>query len=333
MKTRLLLLILLSALSPMLRGSDHGVILLYHHVSDETPPSTSVSPDRFIEHLDYLTEHDFKVVPLQTLLEGALGGGALPENAIAITFDDAYESVYTEAAARLAERNLPFTVFVASQPLDEGIQGYMSWSQLSELPQMGGAIGGHSHSHDHLARRQRDESEQQWLQRAKREVDYNLERLEAELGLVVEMFAYPYGEYSPEIKKLLEDRQLYGLAQQSGASGRHTDPQQIPRFPMSTGQDSLERLRLAAKSRPLPVVNEQAIGSSRLRIELASDDLPAVSCYSADGVTVPVAQQDLRSYQIELPPTQAGRNKVNCTAPTREKEGEFYWYSYLWLGD
>ena len=34
-----------------------GVILLYHHVADDTPRSTSVTPDEFAQHLDYIAEH------------------------------------------------------------------------------------------------------------------------------------------------------------------------------------------------------------------------------------------------------------------------------------
>ena len=36
------------------QSADHAVILLYHHVSDETPPSTSVSPAVFRQHRDFL---------------------------------------------------------------------------------------------------------------------------------------------------------------------------------------------------------------------------------------------------------------------------------------
>jgi hypothetical protein len=40
----------------------HGVILAYHHVSTDTPPSTSISPEDFEKHLHYLKENDFNVI-------------------------------------------------------------------------------------------------------------------------------------------------------------------------------------------------------------------------------------------------------------------------------
>lgn len=327
----LLLLAALVAFQPAFGAADHGVVLLYHHVSESTPPSTSVTPDRFRQHLDYLSDNGFNVIPLDELLSKGLSGEALPENAVAITFDDAYISVFTEAAPMLARRDWPFTVFLASQPLDDEVQGYMTWQQAGELGDMGGAIGGHTHSHDYLARRQEGETDRQWRRRAETEIDHNLQRIRAALGTEVTAFAYPFGEYDPALKSMVEKRGLLGLAQQSGAVGRHTDPQQIPRFPMATSHDDVERLKLAIDSRPLPVVDERRDGSS-LTLVLAHPELPTVSCFSSGGEKLSLSQVDETRYRIELPPARPGRNKANCTAPTGEA-GEFYWYSYLWLGD
>lgn len=326
----LFFLAMLPALSGAAGAADHGVVLLYHHVSESTPPSTSVAPERFRQHLDYLSDNGFTVMPLNELLSRGMAGEPLPENAAAITFDDAYLSVFTEAAPMLARRGWPFTVFLASQPLDDEVQGYMSWEQARELLAMGGSIGAHSHSHDYLARRQEGENERQWHRRMETEIDQNLERMTTELKMEVTAFAYPFGEYNQVLKDMVEQRGLFGLAQQSGAIGRHTDPQQIPRFPMATGHDDIDRLKLAINSQPLPVVEEHREGGS-LTLVLANSGLPAISCFSGGGESVPVATVDETRYRVELPATRPGRNRINCTAPTGGNAGEFYWHSYLWL--
>ena len=313
-----------------LATAEHGVILLYHHVSESTPPSTSVTPQRFQQHLDYLADNDFTVIPLDQLLSAGLAGKPLPDNAVAITFDDAYLSVFTEAAPRLQKKNWPFTVFLASEPLDDGVAGYMSWPQAQKLLAMGGTIGAHSHTHGYLARKQKNETNSQWQQRMEREIDTNLERIESELDLTPTAFAYPFGEYNDFLKDAVKERNLYGLAQQSGAVDRYTDPQQIPRFPLATGYDDLDRLKLAVNSRPLPVVKEQRDGQS-LILEVVSSDLPAINCFSAGGEKLLLQQMDSQRYRLKLPPTEPGRNKVNCTAPSDGKTGEFFWYSYLWM--
>lgn len=312
-------------------AADHGVVLVYHHVSESTPPSTSVTPARFEQHLDFLEQNDFQALPLETLLDAALSGGDLPDNAVAITFDDAYESVLTEAAPRLKQREWPFTVFVASEPVDNGTSGYMSWRQLEQLIEHGGSVGAHSHTHGHLARRKEGESDTQWAGRMRQEIDLNLERLDAELNVQPTVFAYPFGEYNDTLKHLLTDRGLIGLAQQSGAVGAVTDPRQIPRFPMATGFSDMDRFKMAVNTRPLPVVSETKTGGN-LSVQLQSSDLPAIGCFSASGDRLDLERVGKTGYRIDLPPAKPGRNKINCTAPSGKRSGEFFWYSYLWLG-
>lgn len=333
------LLSLLLLCSLPLAAADHAVVLIYHHVSDDTPPSTSVSPAQFQAHLDYLSQHDYRVLPLSDLLESLLQGEAVPDKSVAITFDDAYRSVYTEAAPRLQRLGWPFTVFLADQPLDQGLAQFMSWEELRLLLGRGAEVGAHSSTHAHLARRLAGESEADWEVRVAHEIDHNLKRIRQELGVEARSFAYPYGEYNPALKRLLAQRGLYGIAQQSGALGAHTDPQQVPRFPMATGFADLQRFRTAVDSRPLPVAKETWQGPAeapqRLLLELRPGDYRsvAIGCYAASGEPLDLQRPQSEQLLIALPATRPGRNKINCTAPSRQQGGVFYWHSVLWLGD
>ena len=49
-----------------------AVILQYHHVSNETPESTSISPQQFEAHLQYLADNHFNVVPLSELMNESM---------------------------------------------------------------------------------------------------------------------------------------------------------------------------------------------------------------------------------------------------------------------
>ena len=55
---------------------------------------------------------------------------------MAITIDDAFISVYKEGWPLLKEYNYPFTLFVATDPIDQRLNGYMNWDQLRELELM-----------------------------------------------------------------------------------------------------------------------------------------------------------------------------------------------------
>ncbi|MBD3640980.1 MAG: polysaccharide deacetylase, partial [Marinobacter sp.] len=86
------------------------VVLQYHHVSDSTPPATSTSVSLFEAQLEMIDDLGLEVVPLLSGTRTALQESN-KANAIALTFDDAYDSAYTTAAPMLASRRYPYTVF------------------------------------------------------------------------------------------------------------------------------------------------------------------------------------------------------------------------------
>ena len=246
-------------------GADHGVVLLYHHIDDSTPPETSTEPHQFRAHLDYLDDEGFTVLRLSAMLGALARGEPVPDNAVAITFDDAYPSVYATATPELVARGMPFTVFIATDDIDRGNATYMTWAQLRSLDRTFADFGAHSLSHGHLLERRGGESEAQWRERAGEEIRASASRIETALDTEVASFAYPYGEYDEALVELVAAAGLYGLAQQSGAFGAGVSPQQVPRFPMGGGYDGLTRLVTAVRSRPLPVTVAASPGRRRAR--------------------------------------------------------------------
>lgn len=317
-----------------------GVILIYHHISDSTPAITSVDPDLFEEHLDYLEDEGFQVITTKRMLAAIKNSKPLPEKAIAIHFDDAYESVYTHAYPQLKSRNWPFSIFVATEAIDKKFNGYMTWQQLTEVAEYGAEIGGHSVSHTHLVRRLDGEWSWQWRSRVSNEIDAGIIRIQEKLGTQVELFAYPYGEFNDDLVKMLEKRNVYGLAQHSGAVGPLTNFYAIPRYPMAAGFARMDRFKLVANSKPLPVADVDAgdrvrtagEDSGTLELELTEGDyqIQNLACYSSAGKALEIARDGFE-VEVALPEFKAGRNKVNCTAPSANEKSVFYWFSQLWL--
>lgn len=338
-------LVLAGALVTGSGAAGAGVVLVYHHVSDQTPPSTSVTPERFAAHLDYLDEHDFQVWPVERLLAAALDGAeTLPDRVVAITFDDAYASVHRTAWPMLRERGWPFAVFANTDAIDAGRAPYMDWEALRELHADGVSIGNHSASHAHLIARQTDESRRAWRERVRADLDKARQRITEEIGVEPTVFAYPYGEDSAALAELVDEDHAFALVQRSGAVGDHTDPLAVPRFPMASGFDSIERFKLAVHSRALPVTSAQASPPGdgvrgpvqSLRLTLADGDyrVDRIACFSSAGAR-------LDTHLVEGPPHRVditiggrgsiGRNKINCTAPAAEAGGDFFWYSFQWV--
>ena len=326
------------------QADDHAVALIYHHVSKDTPALTSVSPAVFEQHLDYLAEHKFNIWPLSRILDALDKGRNLPANTVAITFDDAYRSIYTEAFPRLRKRNWPFTIFVSSTSIDNGYADYLNWEQLREMVKAGNEIGNHSHSHGHLVRRLKGESSKQWQTRVTADIKMAADRIKKEIGSDSSLFAYPYGEYSQSLKAIVRSLGYRGIAQQSGAIGAHSDFLAIPRFPMATAYSGLERFATAVNSRPLPVTSVSVTGNDetswrsikRLQLTLADGDYRAhqLGCYRSSGT--PLAMKTITEHPLTVSITisgeqTAGRHKINCTVPANNTPGVFYWYSHQWL--
>ena len=64
-------------------------------------------------------------------------GQSIPDDTAALTFDDAYASVFSEAYPRLKRRGWPFTVFVSTDYIDRHYKNYMTWDRLPKWPGMG----------------------------------------------------------------------------------------------------------------------------------------------------------------------------------------------------
>lgn len=102
--------------------------------------------------------------------------------AFAITFDDVYENVYTNAYPILKRYRVPFTLFVSTGLINQS--GYLTSSQLQELSQDAlCTVGAHTVNHVRLRTANKPYEE---IIMSKRE-------LENMIGKKVEFFAYPYG--------------------------------------------------------------------------------------------------------------------------------------------
>lgn len=335
--------VLLAALLPAPAGAaSSAVVLTYHHVAEDTPPSTSVTPETFRRHVDHLADSGFHVWPLPKLVATLRAGEEVPERTVALTFDDGYRSVYETAFPLLRRRGWPFTVFVTTEYVDGGDDNFATWDQLREMEAAGATIANHSVSHPHMIRRRQGESESAWRQRMRGEITRAQARLEQEVKDPPLLFAYPFGEFSPAVAAMVTDLGYVGFGQQSGAFGPGSDFAALPRFPVATGFASMETFKLKVRSRPLPVKHTRpesgVLGPDdarpTLRIALAAGPYrpDSVRCYLR-GESVPLEFEGGDPPVLKVRPSTpigAGRTKVNCTAPVQGSD-DWFWYSFLWM--
>lgn len=317
-----------------------ATVLMYQNVAEESPVATSVRPEGFEQHLDYLADNGYTVWPLPRLVERLAAGEEVPENTVAITFDDAHESVYKQAWPRLRERGWPFTVFVATDRA--GADPYMTWDELRELADGDAVIANHSRSHGHLARPRQNESGAEWLDRLRAEIEGAQAILQSKVGTVSRLFAWPYGEFSPRSQALLDELGYAGFGQQPGAVGADSDFTALPRFTMAVGFDDPESFALKVGSRPLPVVATEPAsgvlaadaGELELVLELGEGDYNKehLACFSRGRTLERRWLNDTRTrVQFRDDPIEGtGRVRQVCTAPARDSDA-WYWFSFQWM--
>jgi peptidoglycan/xylan/chitin deacetylase (PgdA/CDA1 family) len=128
----------------------------------------------------------------------ALTEGSLVRDAVAVTFDDGYREVYTNAWPVLRDLDIPATVFLptgfmeGSSPApirpgaaDRGAEPRaLDWTQVGEMVETGSmGVGSHSVTHPEFDTLSRDEAEDE----AARSKEVVAERT----GVRTELFAYP----------------------------------------------------------------------------------------------------------------------------------------------
>jgi peptidoglycan/xylan/chitin deacetylase (PgdA/CDA1 family) len=325
-------------------GNDAAYILLYHHVSEDTPASTSVTPEQFAVHMDYISENGYKVVPLEKLMTALNKGKKIRRRSVAISFDDAYPSVLKNALPVLKHRKWPFTVFVSTEDIDRNSPSYLSWDQLRELEKNRGTIANHGHRHQHMLNRESGESDAEWRVRIKGDIEFAQSRLEAELKKPARMFSYPYGEFDASLVQLVGELGYLAVGQQSGPLGSTSNPLAAPRFPQAKAYADLPRLAEKLNTRPFDVITPELPATVltpdvkrptlQLQVKAAPYRAGQFTCFVSGIATARARWQDSAATiakvtaRGEIPP---GRTHYTCTAPHESIPSLFYWHSHLYM--
>lgn len=312
--------------------SKSGVVFMYHRFGEEKYAATNTTVEQLEAHIRELTGGKYRVMALDDMVDAIRRDSPLPDRAVALSVDDAFLSVYTEAWPRLKAAGLPFTLFIATASIDRKLPGYMSWDQVRELRDAGVAIGNQTHGHPHLPTLDRAD--------ALKEMTESQARFKAELGQAPSLIAYPYGEASLETMAAAKEAGFTaGLGQHSGVMDPTDPPFYLPRFAMNETYGDLTRLRLAANALPLPALdvlpedplvteaaNPPAIGFT---VPAGIRGLEGLACYgsgqgklSLERLGVPGGDTRIE-VRLDTPLPQ-GRTRLNCTMPAAN--GRWRWF-------
>jgi len=107
------------------------LILMYHRIVNDPIDyfEMAVSPSHFEEHLEVLRRTRCPL-PLGDFVRHLMAG-ALPPDAVALTFDDGYVDNLVDGKPLLAAADVPATLFLATGYIDR--PGILWWDELAEL--------------------------------------------------------------------------------------------------------------------------------------------------------------------------------------------------------
>jgi peptidoglycan/xylan/chitin deacetylase (PgdA/CDA1 family) len=204
---------------------------------------TVTSPETFERHIDTLLTAGWSIVHLHDLAR-ALGahGASLPNNAVAITFDDGFRDFYTDAFPVIRRFQIPVTMFLPTAFIGHSTRRSLlgrhclTWPEVGELHRAGVTFGSHSVSHPQLA----DLAFTELVA----EVRDSKATLEDVLGTPIESFAYPYAfpEHRPPFcralrRALLHAGYSHGVTTIIGTPSIGVDPYFLPRLPLNEHDD------------------------------------------------------------------------------------------------
>lgn len=312
----------------------NAAILLYHHVSSSTPASTSISPEAFKSHMEYLDAHH-TVVSLQDVVSAIQHNTTLPENAVAITFDDGYANILDNAHPILADLGFPYTVFINPDEIGVGPK-QLTWEQVIAMHNDGVAFANHTLDHLHMLNGEQAMGERAWLEKVWQNVESAEKKIEDKLDISLKYLAYPFGEYNTALANKLKAEGYIGFGQHSGAVGPSSDMQALPRFPAAGPYANLATLKTKLNSLAMPVTQSSHKDprmttrnlSSPISLTIDSDDvrLTQVNCFFGGAPIETSLEENVLTFTLDetLP---IGRSRVNCTAPSNAQSGRYYWYS------
>jgi peptidoglycan/xylan/chitin deacetylase (PgdA/CDA1 family) len=204
---------------PVVDQTAQVLIFCYHRLVDKIRyPGTEITPAAFEAQMKELKDKGITVISMQDLLAWKRSEKNIPPRCAVITFDDGWKSQYEVAWPMMKKYGYPLTLFIYTEGVRGGTLGggeAITWEQLADMRDNGVDIQAHTATHQDLreghtvmviepggkrTRKKLTGAEyEKWVQN---EVVGCKELLEQRLGIKVNCFAVPFGNYNDHVKEL-----------------------------------------------------------------------------------------------------------------------------------
>ncbi len=298
---------------------------MYHRFNENKYPSTNIRMDIFHQQMEIIKQLGYEFYNPESFLKEFKK--PKDRKKILITIDDGFKSFYNEAWPYLKENNIPFILFVSTEPI--GKHGYMSWDEIKEIDKSEiGFIGHHSHTHEYLI----DVSEKEF----KNDIETASRIFQNELGYIPPIFSYPFGEYSLYMKNYISKNFKLAFGQHSGIIDINKEKFELPRFPINEKYGELKRFKSIINYQPLEYKSlkpeEKKLDKNnnppKLIVEFFDEqkNIENINCYSNDGGSWKKPNLKFVSNTLTIDfqnPFLPRRGRVNCSL---NDNGKWRWF-------
>jgi peptidoglycan/xylan/chitin deacetylase (PgdA/CDA1 family) len=226
-------------------------ILMYHVINPPPAgapfPGLYVPAEEFAEQMQALARGGYRAVTLDQLYEHWRRGSPLPAKPVVLTFDNGYQSQYTNALPvlrRLGWRAVENVQLTGLPPA----QGGLSEAQVRGLVAAGWELDTQGISHADLIALGAAQLHEQ-VATARRTI-------ERRYGVPVRWFCYPSGHYDARVIAAVREAGYLGSTTVvPGWAGPASDPYRLPRLRVlggTSGSRLLEQIATTAHSTPPP---------------------------------------------------------------------------------
>ena len=224
----------LSLFSTFAFAQDRYGVLAYHSVVDESAAENqkqyfpqTISAQTLIKHFNWLKENGYNVISWQQVIDAENGKGTLPDNAVLLSFDDGYETMYNVVFPLLKAYNYPAVfapvtgwldtpadqkIAYADKMLDRSV--FATWAQVKEMEQSGLVeVASHTHNlHNGINanpsggqlpaviapeyKNGKYETEDAYKNRLKSDFSRTVQTLVNHIGKKPRVMVWPYGQFN-----------------------------------------------------------------------------------------------------------------------------------------
>ena len=215
-------------------AQDRYAVLAYHSVVDDTAskeekyyfPQT-ISASLLINHFNWLKDNGYNIVSWQQIIDAENGKGTLPDNAVLLSFDDGYATMYNVIYPILKAYNYPAVFAPVSSWLNTPVTKkipyanthlprsvFVTWEQVREMEKSGLVeIASHTHDSHHGVRanpagsqlpaviapeykNNKYETKAEYRNRLVRDFTLSSQSIQRQVGKKPRIMVWPYGQFN-----------------------------------------------------------------------------------------------------------------------------------------